>query len=150
MILLMSLMMMVSITVLFFHFCFIKAQHHFNFCFIVLEDNGVIDSDNFDPDELVEIVSIFWERRQSALLNDFTRAAYKMSPIPAIFAHANDPENEDIEDREAIDRLITKLLVDPALVGNEREIAISKLIDDFWEQHGYFASKQGFFRKNNI
>ena len=73
-----------------------------------------------------------------------------MSPISAIFAHDNDPENEHNEHCKVKDQLITKLLVDPALVDNEREIAISKLIDDFWEDHGYFPFKQGFFGKNNI
>ena len=51
---------------------------------------------------------------------------------------------------DAAERLITKLLLDPALVGIERTVQRARLIDSFMEEYGDFTSRRGVFAKDNI
>ena len=51
---------------------------------------------------------------------------------------------------DAAERLITKLLLDPALVGNERTVQRAKLIDSFMEEYGDFTNRRGMFARDNI
>ncbi len=51
---------------------------------------------------------------------------------------------------EAVERLITKLILDPNLVGEERMISRARLIDTFLTEHGDFINKRNSFACDNI
>ena len=51
---------------------------------------------------------------------------------------------------DTAERLITKLLLNPALVGNDKIVERAKLIDTFMEEYGDFTNRRGIFAKVNI
>ncbi len=51
---------------------------------------------------------------------------------------------------DAAERLITKLLLNPALVGNDKAVERAKLIDTFMEEYADFTNRRGIFAKVNI
>jgi hypothetical protein len=59
-------------------------------------------------------------------------------------------ENKTLAHDEAAERLITKLLLDPSLVGNERTVERAKLIDSFMEEYGDFINRRAMFSRDNI
>jgi hypothetical protein len=63
-------------------------------------------------------------------------------------AHASD--NKTLYHDGAAERLITKLLFDPSLVGNDWTIQRAKLIDTFMEEYGDFTNRRGVFARDNI
>ncbi len=92
----------------------------------------------------------FWEIRRKPLLNDFSRAAYLMSPVPEILAHSTNPENKDPEDFRAVDRLISKIFGDYSLTGEARDHHTAGLIHEFHSEYRKFKNKQGDFQSKNI
>ena len=58
--------------------------------------------------------------------------------------------NKSLEHNEAAEWLITKLLLDPGLVGNNRKIERAKMIDTFLEEYGNFTNRHGVFAWDNI
>jgi len=90
----------------------------------------------------------FWLKRKPRLLHDYSLAGYILSPNPTIMAHASD--NKTLRHDGAVERLITKLLVDPSLVGNDWTIQRAKLIDTFYEEYGDFTNRRGVFDRENI
>ena len=90
----------------------------------------------------------FWEKRRSKLIHDYSLVGYILSPNPTIMENAITNKLE-IHD-EAAERLITKLMLYPALVGNERTVQRAKLIDSFMEEYGDFTNRRGVFAKDNI
>jgi hypothetical protein len=63
-------------------------------------------------------------------------------------AHAID--NKTIEHDQSAKQLITKLILSPTLVGNERNNERVKLINTFMEEYGDFTNKHGMFARDNI
>jgi hypothetical protein len=59
-------------------------------------------------------------------------------------------ENKMIEHDQAAEWLITKLILNPTLVGTERSNKWAKLIDTFMEEYGEFTNKHGMFACDNI
>jgi hypothetical protein len=59
-------------------------------------------------------------------------------------------DNKTIEHDQAAERLITKLILNPTLVGTERNNERAKLIDTFMEEYGDFTNKRGMFARDNI
>ncbi len=59
-------------------------------------------------------------------------------------------ENKTIKHDQASKRLITKLNLNPTLVGTERNNEKAKLIDSFMEEYGDFTNKRGMFARDNI
>jgi hypothetical protein len=59
-------------------------------------------------------------------------------------------DNKTIEHYQAAERLITKLILNPTLVGTERNNERAKLIDTFMEEYGDFTNKRGMFARDNI
>jgi hypothetical protein len=85
----------------------------------------------------------FWKRRRSKLIHDYSLVGYILSPNPTIMEHA--VENKTLAHDEATERLITKLLLDPSLVGNKRTVERAKLIDSFMEEYGNFTNRCAMF-----
>jgi hypothetical protein len=63
-------------------------------------------------------------------------------------SHAID--NKSIKHDQAAERLITKLILNPTLVGTKRNNERAKLIDTFMEEYGDFTNKRGMFARDNI
>jgi len=63
-------------------------------------------------------------------------------------SHAID--NKSIMHDQAAERLITKLILNPTLVGSKRDNERAKLIDTFMEEYGDFTNKRGMFACDNI
>ena len=90
----------------------------------------------------------FWNKHKSKLLHDYSLIGYILSPNPIIMEDAI--TNKSLEHNEAAEQLITKLLLDPGLVGNDRNIERAKLIDTFLEEYGNFTNRHGVFAWDNI
>ena len=90
----------------------------------------------------------FWKKRRPKLIHDYSLVGYILSPNPRIMEDAITNKAQIHDD--AAERLITKLLLDPALVGNERTVQRAKLIDSFMEEYGAFTNRLGMFARDNI
>ena len=90
----------------------------------------------------------FWLKRRPKLIHDYSLVGYILYPNLTIMAHAID--NKTIEHDQAAKRLITKLILNPTLVGTERSNARAKLVDTFMEECGDFTNKRGMFARDNI
>ena len=97
---------------------------------------------------LTDVVMRFWLKRRPKIIHDYSLVGYILSPNSTIMAHAID--NKTIDHDQAAKRLITKLILDPTLVGTERNIARANLIDTFMEEYGDFTNKRGMFARDNI
>ena len=62
-------------------------------------------------------ITQFWIKHKNKLLHDYALVGYILSPNPTIMEHTID--NKTLNHDEAAERLITKLLLDPGLVGTE-------------------------------
>ena len=106
------------------------------------------------PDEqwtgnsLTDAVMRFWLKRKPKLVHDYSLVGYILAPNPTIMAHA--VLNKTINHDEAAERLITKLILNPTLVGTERNNERAKLIDTFMDEYGDFTNKRGMFARDNI
>ena len=58
------------------------------------------------------IINQFWKKRRSKLIHDYSLVGYLLSPNPTIMEHA--VNNKDQIHDDAAERLITKLLLNPA------------------------------------
>jgi hypothetical protein len=63
---------------------------------------------------------------------------------------AHDVEHKTINHDQAAERLITKLILNPTLVGTNRNNKRANLIDTFMEEYGDFTNKRGMFARDNI
>lgn len=80
---------------------------------------------------MTDVIMRFWLKRREKLIHDYSLVGYLLSPNSAIMAHSI--EHKSIAHDQAAERLITKLILNPSLVGNERSIERAKLIDTFME-----------------
>ena len=101
-----------------------------------------------DSTGIAATVMQFWLKRKPRLLHDYSLVGYMLSPNPTIMAHASD--NKTLDHDGAAERLITKLLLDPSLVGNNSTIQRAKLINTFMEEYGDFINRHGVFARDNI
>ncbi len=90
----------------------------------------------------------FWAKRRPKLIHDYSLVGYILSPNPRIMEDAITNKAQIHDD--GAERPITKLLLDPALVGIERTVQRARLIDSFMEEYGDFISRHGVFAKDNI
>ena len=58
--------------------------------------------------------------------------------------------NKTIKHDQAAKSLITKLILNPTLVGTERNNERAKLINTFMEEYSDFTNKRGMFACDNI
>jgi hypothetical protein len=106
------------------------------------------NSETDAADGLASTVMDLWQKRRSRLVHDYSLVGYILSPNPTIMAHAID--NKTYEHDEAAEWLITKLLVDPSLVGHAWTVERAWLIDTFMEEYGNFTNRHGVFGRDNI
>jgi hypothetical protein len=105
------------------------------------------DNKNRGPG-LKDTIMQFWKKRRSKLIHDYSLVGYILSPNPTIVEHAI--ESKTLAHDEAAERLITKLLLDPSLVGNQRMVERAKLINSFMEEYGNFTNRCAMFAWDNI
>jgi hypothetical protein len=89
-----------------------------------------------------------WIKRRPKLIHNFSLVGYLLSPNSTIIAHA--VEHKTINHDQAAKRLITKLILNPTLVGTKRNNERVNLINTFMEEYGDFTNKCGMFARDNI
>ncbi len=82
------------------------------------------------------------------LIRNYSLVGYLLSPNSTIMAHA--VKHKTINHDQTAKRLITKLILNPTLVGTERNNERVNLIDTFMEEYGDFTNKHGMFACANI
>jgi hypothetical protein len=92
---------------------------------------------------LTATVMQFWLLRRKKLIHDYSLVGYLLSPNPTIMEHAHLNKNQG--HNTAVEHLITKLILDQSLVGNERKAHKSELIDKFFDEHNDFVNKRNAF-----
>jgi hypothetical protein len=90
----------------------------------------------------------FWLKQRDKLIHDYALVGYILSPNPTIMASA--VLNKTQMHNDAAERLITKLILERSLVGEERKVQQAKLIDTFLTEYGDFINKRGAFAKDLI
>jgi len=90
----------------------------------------------------------FWLKPRPKLIHNYSLVGDILSPNLTIMAHAID--NKTIKHDQAAEQLITKLILNPTLVGTERNNERAKLIDTFMEEYREFTNKRGMFACDNI
>ena len=99
--------------------------------------------DNDTGTGLKSTIMQFWKKRRPKLIHDYSLVGYIFSPNPTITEHAVNNKVQIHDD--AVERLVTKLLLDPALVGYEKTVQRAKLIFLFMEEYGDFTNRRGMF-----
>jgi hypothetical protein len=112
------------------------------------------DIDGCDADDedagigLKSTILQFWRKRRTKLIHDYSLVGYILSPNPTIMEHAITNKGQIHDD--AVERLISKLLLDPSLVGSAKNTQRAYLIDTFMEEYGDFTNRRGLFSRDNI
>ena len=78
--------------------------------------------------------------RRKNLIHDYSLVGHLLSPNPTIMEHARFNKNQG--HKNAVEHLITKLILDQMLVGNEREARKSELIDKFFDEYNNFVNRR--------
>ena len=81
------------------------------------------------------------------MCHEYDLVGFILSPNTTIMDEAKKHGN-GIKFHNAVERLITKLFLGETLVGTERELKNSQLINKLWTEHGQFTSHTGVFDKN--
>ena len=71
-------------------------------------------------DTLSDQMMSFWLKCRDKLIHDYSLVGYILSPHPTVMAYAI--INKSISHDEAVERLLTKLIPDSNLVGEDRAI----------------------------
>ncbi len=104
--------------------------------------------EQWSGDSLTDVVMQFWIKCRPKLIHNYSLVGYLLSPNSTIMAHAF--EHKTINHDQAAERLITMLILNPTLVGTERNNERAKLIDTFMEEYGDFINEHGMFACDNI
>jgi len=117
------------------------------------EDGGEKDEGSIEEIDATSVggrILISWFKRCKKFLHDYALVGYMLSPNPTIREHAAIGTNTSAEDYSACERLITKLLIDKNIVGNELIEKQADLIDTFHQEYSDFVGKAGVFNKPHI
>jgi hypothetical protein len=86
----------------------------------------------------------FWIKWHDKLIHPYLLVGYLLLPNQTIMAHAQ--QNRSALLNRAVVTLIKRLIVNPLLVGKEKNWALSHAITMFWARFGYFHNKKKMFR----
>jgi hypothetical protein len=92
---------------------------------------------------MTDVIMQFWLKSRPQLIHGYSLVGYLLSPSLTIMAHSI--EHKTIRHDEAAERLITKLILNPSLVGTKRNNERAMLIGSFMEEYGDFTNKCGMF-----
>lgn len=114
-----------------------------NFCVISnCASGGGASANLWKGNTLADQVMRFWLKRREKLIHDYSLVGYILCPHPTIMAHA--VINKSTIHDEAVERLITKLILDSNLVGEELKTSSAGLIDTFLTKHVDFNKQEVF------
>ena len=82
-----------------------------------------------------------WTLRRGKLVSDYAITAWMLSPVPEIMADAG--TNHTGDDRDAVNRLLVKLLVSPCGTDAATEQAKGETMNTFWDEFEKFHAKSG-------
>lgn len=111
--------------------------------FIFIVSNKDLE-DNSDTATVLQ----FWTKRREKLINDYSLVGYILSPHPTIMEDA--AKNKTQEHFDAALRLITKLLIDPKLIGQAKLTAIATAYDTFLSEWDDFSNRKGKLISDHI
>ena len=106
------------------------------------------DSDNLDRDTtktLGQKVVEIWLKRRDRLVTDFAIAGWLLSPIPEVYRDSS--SNQTGEHREAVDRLLKKMMGSEFADDSEE---LAGVMNTFWDEFEQFKAKKGPFAKSYI
>ena len=86
-----------------------------------------------------------WAKRRAKYTHDYARVGRLLSPNPEIMAAAK--KDSTLDDEEACERLVFKLLVPNNLVGDELVRAKADMIQKFRDELMDFQNHTGIFKK---
>jgi hypothetical protein len=89
-----------------------------------------------------------WLKRRPKLDHDYALAGFLLAVNPDIMALA--AENRTDAHDDAVRRLLSKLFLDPMLVGNARVVARANLVHNFWDDYSNFTLRTGKFEDPDI
>ena len=104
--------------------------------------------EDYPSNNLRDTIMRFWINRRRKLVHNYSLVGYMLSPNPTIMADA--ARNKTQAHHDASEALITKLILDPSLVGGAKGVAKAELIDTFMEEYTDFVNRRGPFAKDNI
>jgi hypothetical protein len=90
----------------------------------------------------------FWIKWHDKLIHPYSLVGYLLSPNQTIMTHTQQ-NRLDLHSR-AVVTLIKRLIVNPLLVGEEKNQALSHAITTFWAEFGYFHNKKKMFCPANM
>lgn len=108
----------------------------------------VLFSDDYQDDSLTSVVMRMWIKRRHLIVHDYSLVGYMLAPHPSIMEHCL--LNKTMQHVEAVEKLVTKLLLNPALVGMDREREKARLIDTFHSEYRDFSCRMGHFARVHI
>lgn len=99
-------------------------------------------------DTLTDVVMRMWIKRRHLLIHDYSLVGYLMAPHPSIMQHCL--VNKTLLHVEAAENLVSKLLLNPSLVGMEKEREKARLINIFHKEYRDFTCRMGHFARVHI
>jgi hypothetical protein len=93
-------------------FCLLKCLSNCHFC-------SSPDADDYKDDSLTSVVMRMWIKFCHLLVHDYSLVGYLLAPHPSIMDHCM--MNKTLKHVNAVERLVEKLLLDPALFGMDKE-----------------------------
>ena len=92
---------------------------------------------------MVDEIMRYWINRRDKLIHPYSLVGYLLSPNQTIMAHARE-HRSDLHNKAVI-TLITRLILNPLLVGNARSEALSEAINTFWDEFNHFQNKKRMY-----
>jgi hypothetical protein len=89
-----------------------------------------------------------WIKRCHLLVHDYSLVGYLLAPHPSIMDHCN--VNKTLKHVNAGERLVEKLLLNPALFGMDKEQEKARLINTFHSEYRDFSCRMGHFARIHI
>jgi len=106
------------------------------------------DADDYQDDSLTSVVMRMWIKRRHLLVHDYSLVGYLLAPHPSIMDHCM--MNKTLKHVDAAERLVEKLLLNPALFGMDKEREKARLINTFHSEYRDFSCHMGHFARIHI
>jgi len=115
-----------------------------------LEDEVDPESDGEKAKRIWSVCKI-WDHYKGRLQNDVTHFAFLCAVHQKIHEHSRNPNNCDPEDREAVERIMGKLILQKFHERKkDRDKTLEELIHAFWEEMDDFHNHVQYFNKPHI
>ncbi len=95
-------------------------------------------------------VMIFWLKRRTKLIHDYSLVGYILSPNPLIMNNAREMMLHSPIYSDAVKHLIGKLLVPENLTSNEHKECLADMTAIFFNEHQKFVNQTGIFKSDTM